>query len=162
MEIVAHLNAPCSPETLFAWIDDLENYPQWLDIVANVSPRQDPGESEPSWNVDLRGRVGPLTRTKRLRMVRTTYEAPHHVRFERRELDGRDHSAWVLSATVTETDDQPEGSRLEMTLLYDGGLFAPIVQRILTDEIEQSRRRLLGMIADQTTGSNPTGLPDHR
>ncbi len=38
----------------------------------------------------------PWRRSKRLRMVRTRHEAPHQVTFERREVDGRSHSPWVL------------------------------------------------------------------
>jgi hypothetical protein len=147
MDVTADLLAPCPPPELFAWVEDLDRYPQFLDIVTRAVP--DPAEAEPAWHVDLRGRLGPLARTKRLRMVRTVHEAPHRVVFERREVDGRDHSPWVLSAEVAPVED---GCRLVMSLHYGGGLFGPVVERALRDAIERSRPRLLALVA-------PAGRP---
>jgi hypothetical protein len=148
MEIVAAMEAPCPPATLFSWVEDLDRYPSWLEIVTRASARSDPGEPLPTWDVDLRGRVGPLARTKRLRMVRTVHRPDDKVVFERRELDGRDHSPWVLDAEVRPSDAAATGgSHLLMVLRYGGGLFGPVLERILRDEIEQSRNRLLDLVA---------------
>ena len=145
MEIVATLDAPCAPEVLFDWVDDLGRYPDWLDIV----PRAVPVEAHhddvgPAWSVDLRGRLGPFARSKRLRMVRTAREAGSHARFERVEHDGREHSSWVLDALVGATAD---GSRLTMSLHYGGRLWMPVLDRLLADEIERSRPRLLERVS---------------
>lgn len=139
MDIEAELNAPCAPEVLFAWVRDLGRYPEWLEIVTRAEPADDG-----SWAVDLRGKLGPLARTKRLRMVRSELVEPSRVVFERAELDGRDHSPWTLTAVVAPTDG---GARLEMSLHYGGGLFEPLIERVLRDEIERSRQRLLGLVA---------------
>lgn len=144
MKIVADLEAPCPPGELFGWVEDLTRYPEWLDIVTRAEPST-PDESEPSWAVDLRGKVGPLARSKRLRMVRTTHEAPHHVVFERAELDGRSHSPWVLKVDIAGAAG-PRSSTLRMTLTYGGGLFGPVLERILRDEIQRSRARLLALV----------------
>lgn len=145
MDLTASVVAPCAPTDLFAWVDDLARYPEWLEIVARADPL--PGgeepEDRPAWAVDLRGRLGPLARTKRLRMVRSRHRAPDAVRFERSELDGRDHSPWVLEAEVHE---HPEGSELRMHLHYGGGLFGPVLEHVLRDEIEQSRQRLVALV----------------
>ena len=93
------------------------------------------GDAGPAWLVDLRGRLGPLARSKRLRMVRTQRTTDRAV-FERREADGKTHSPWVLDATVIPTD---EGSRLVMHLHYGGSLWGPVLERMLGDEIEESR-----------------------
>jgi hypothetical protein len=145
MDVTASLEAPCTPEALFAWTDDLGRYPEWLDIVPRAVPA-DPHADDvgPAWSVDLRGRLGPFARAKRLRMVRTAREAPSHARFERVEHDGRDHSAWVLDATV---DQVPDGARLVMRLHYGGRLWMPALDRVLADEIERSRPRLLRAVA---------------
>jgi hypothetical protein len=95
--------------------------------------------------VDLRGRLGPLARSKRLRMVRTVVDAPRSVRFERRERDGRSHSPWILEAVVEPTDGGAS-SRLTMHLHYGGGLWGPVLERLLADEIERSRPRLIGLL----------------
>lgn len=145
MDVVASLEAPTSAEALFAWVDDLGRYPEWLDIVPRASaaaPHVD--DVGPAWSVDLRGRLGPFARAKRLRMVRTVHEPSSHARFERIEHDGRQHSAWVLDATV---DASGRSSTLTMRLHYGGRLWVPALDRLLADEIERSRPRLLARLA---------------
>lgn len=145
MDVTAELDAPVAPAALFAAVERLERYPSWLDIVPRAEPVEAvAGDVGPAWSVDLRGRLGPLARSKRLRMVRTAHEPDASIRFERVEVDGRQHSPWVLTATVTRTG---EGSRLTMGLHYGGGLFGPVLERILVDEIERSKPRLLSLLA---------------
>src|SRR3954465_14856781 len=139
VDVTAELDAPHAPERVFPWVEDLERYTHWLDIVPRVVevPEGD------AWLLDPRARLGPFARSKRLRMVRTVHEPNHVVRFERAERDGRSHSPWVLDATVEPVDD---GSRLTMPLHYGGGLLGPVVERLLRDEIERSRPRLLACL----------------
>ncbi len=145
MDVTSSLDAPCAPEQLFRWIDNLALYPSWLEIVKRAVAMQGAdGDAGPAWAVDLRARLGPLARSKRLRMVRTKCDAPSVVRFERVELDGRSHSPWVLEAGVEETSD---GSRLTMHLHYGGSRFGSPLERLLRDEIARSRPRLLALIA---------------
>ena len=144
MDVTATLDAPCDPSELFPWIDDLARYPEWLDIVPRaVAVAPHPDDPGPAWSVDLRGRLGPFARAKRLRMVRTTSEGPHRVRFERAEHDGRQHSPWVLDADLNPHDG---GTRLTMRLHYGGRLWMPALDRLLADEIERSRPRLLARV----------------
>ena len=90
---------------------DLGTYPAWLGLVTAAEP-----DGDNTWVVTLRARLGPLARSKRLRMVRTERSADS-VRFERREVDGRDHSEWVLSAghmrssLQVASSGRPAGSR---------------------------------------------------
>ncbi len=148
VDLSATLDAPCSPATLFTWIDDLARYPDWLTIVPRAEPDDaasgDPG---PAWSVYLRGRIGPLARSKRLRMVRTVHDPDRTATFERRDRDGREHAPWILRADVTPNGD---GSRLVMHLHYGGSLWVPMVERLLRDEIERSRPQLLGCVATST------------
>jgi hypothetical protein len=147
VDVTATLDTPYSAEVLFEWVSDLGRYPRWLDIVPRADPAgDDNGDADaPAWTVDLRGRLGPFARSKRLRMVRTRNDVPKAVAFERRERDGRSHSPWLLEAQVAEGDDG--GSRLVMRLHYGGGLWGPLVERLLSDEIERSKPRLLALIA---------------
>ncbi len=146
MDVDVNTEAPYAPAALFAWVDDLARYPRWLDLVPRAEPTAaidgDPG---PAWVVDLRARLGPLARSKRLRMVRTVYDHPRVARFERLEHDGREHSDWVLQATVEPAGDA--GSRLTMHLHYSGSLFGPVLERKLHDEVARCRPRLLGLVA---------------
>jgi hypothetical protein len=144
MDVTADLLAPCSPERLFGWVDDLTHYPEWLDIVpraTSVDARA--GDPGPAWSVDLRGRLGPFARSKRLRMVRTVHEPPRRVRFERLERDARRHSPWVLEAGIAADGG---GSLLTMRLHYGGSLVGPLVERLLADEIRRSKPRLLALV----------------
>jgi len=140
VDVTAGLEAPCAPDELFAWVEDLSLYPDWLEIVPRAVAED--GASA-TWTVDLRGRLGPLARSKRLRMVRTVDRAPFTAMFERREDDGRSHAAWVLRAEIAVTAD---GSRLTMHMHYGGALWGPVIERLLGDEIGQSRTRLLACI----------------
>jgi hypothetical protein len=42
------------------------------------------------------------------------------------------------------------GSHLEMRLHYGGGLWASMLERMLRDEIDQSRARLLELVSGRT------------
>jgi hypothetical protein len=147
VDLTADLDAPCPPERLFANVDDLGAYPGWLEIVERVeaAPAHDGDDGDAAWLVDLRGRLGPLARSKRLRMVRTACESPTLVRFERREHDGRQHADWVLEARVEPTG--PTASRLEMRLHYGGTFGGSVLERLLGDAIERSRPALLERVS---------------
>jgi hypothetical protein len=141
MDLTVELEAPYPPEVVFPWVAELDRYPAWLEIVPRAVPE---GAGTEDWLVDLRGRLGPLARRKRLRMARTELDAPHRVRFERAERDGRQHAAWVLEASVEATAG---GARLTMGLHYGGSLFAPVLERLLAEEVDRSRARLLELLA---------------
>lgn len=141
MRLVESVELPAAADDVHAVVADLSRYPEWLSIV----PRADREEAADAWRVDLRARVGPLSRAKRLRMVRTVDEAPRHVRFERDEQDGREHAAWVLDATV-EPSVRGDGSVLVMELVYDGNLWVPMLDRLLRQEIERSKPRLVDLL----------------
>ncbi len=144
MDVTETLEVASPPEALFAWVETLDRYPDWLDIVTRAEPADaDEGDPGPAWVIDLKGRLGPLSRAKRLRMVRTAHEVPSRAVFERRELDGRAHSPWVLDATV---EASAAGARLTMRLHYGGGLWGPVLERMLRDEVEHSRPRLAAAV----------------
>jgi hypothetical protein len=139
VDIRVDVNLPCSAKELLPFIDDLAQYPSWMGLVHTVVP-----EGEGVWQVELRGKIGPFARSKRLRMIQVETSEPHHIRFERQENDGRSHSDWVLDAEVTEVGST---STLNMTLHYGGRLFSNVVERALHDEIEASKQRLRELVA---------------
>lgn len=150
MDARADLLAPCDPAEVFAWVDDLSRYPSWMRLVhrADAEPTSSTG-ADPAWAVELRGRLGPFARSKRLRMLRTACDEPNHVRFERREVDGRRHSPWVLDVQIRPATaaEEPARSKLEMSLHYGGRLWSPLLERLLHDEIERGRDRLLVLLS---------------
>ncbi len=120
-----------TPARVFDIVADLETYPDWLDIVHRVEADGVPDDE--AWFVTLRAKLGPLARSKRLRMIRTVHEAPHRVRFERREQDDRDHSSWVLDSEVESAS--AETTKLTMTLTYGGRLWTSALNPILDAQV---------------------------
>ncbi|MFA5775416.1 MAG: SRPBCC family protein [Ilumatobacteraceae bacterium] len=148
MDVHASVDAKVGAEKLFTKVAELSTYPQWLDIVHSVEVLPEEVDS-PAWQVELRARVGPFARSKRLRMVRTKFESPQVVVFERRENDGKQHSEWVLRATI---NPSTTGSTLNMHLHYGGLLFTGgVMERLLADQIRQGSDRLLAMFAGEST-----------
>jgi hypothetical protein len=120
---------------------DLSAYTQWLDIVYRAEADNQSIGDDAVWNVQLRGKVGPFARSKNLRMVRTVNIAGSKVVFERKELDGRSHSAWVLTADIS---PKGEGSTVTVHLHYGGTLFTGgVLERLLADQITRGQQRLL-------------------
>jgi len=148
VDVHATLEAPGAADRLFSFVDDLSDYPQWMDLVHRVelAAPVDSDAGRPAWQVELRARVGPLARSKRLRMQRTVFdETAHRVVFERAEADGRRHSPWVLSGEVAHADGI---STLQMHLHYGGGLWTGgVLERVLTDQITNGRERLAALVS---------------
>jgi hypothetical protein len=153
MQTRAELIAPCKPGEVFAHVADLSSYPQWMGGLVHSAVRsEDDANAEPAWEVELRSRIGPLARSKKLRMVRTEFVGDRSAVFERREVDGREHSVWRLEAQVTPVE--PAGSiagevssHLVMTMTYEGRLWSGgILEKVLQEQIDRGRDRLLAIL----------------
>lgn len=141
-KIVASLAEP--PATVFPIVADLGTYPEWMGLVRSVE-----AVANHVWLVTLRAKVGPLARSKRLRMRRTVHESPTHVRFERHEDDGRQHSAWTLDGRV-----EPEGqggAEVTVELSYDGGLWSVALEAVLGGQVDDAVVNLARYVAVQAT-----------
>lgn len=138
MELVIDHRLPCPPLRVFPAVDNLARYPLWMGLVHDVVVVDDD-----AWVVELRARVGPFARSKRLRMERVVWDEPRHVRFERREVDGANHGTWVLDARLTGT----ETTDLRVELRYGGRLWSSVVERVLRDEVERSKARLSALVS---------------
>jgi hypothetical protein len=139
VEAVAELSS--SPAAVFAEVRDLGGYPAWLGIVQAARPLD--GEA---WSVDLGARIGPLRRSKRVRMVRVADQAPSLARFERVELDGRSHSPWILNAGI---EPVATGARLTVHLHYGGRGWLPLVELALREEIRRAGPRLAARLGER-------------
>ena len=147
MDAYASLEAPCNADSLFGLVDDLAVYPRWIDLVHRADPlsmAEWDVVSDALWQVELRARIGPLARSKRLRMKRTEHDVvARHVVFARSEADSRRHSAWVLTADVRPSE---AGSELTMHLHYGGGLWTGgVLERALADQITNGQERLAAL-----------------
>ena len=142
MDRVESVTVAAPPEVVFALVEDLARYPSWTDLVSRAEPEPAKADARATWAVDLRGTVGPLARSKRLRMARTHHEPPAEVVFERAEADGRSHASWTLCVEVAEVEG---ASLVTMSFRYGGGLWGPVVERLLGNEIERSKPRLAAL-----------------
>ena len=148
MDVHADLTAPCAPAALFGWVSDLGRYPDWTSLVHRVRALPNDEGDRPVWEVELRARVGPMARSKRLRMVRTVYDEPNCAVFERHETDGRRHSPWVLTVELAATG---EATALQVDLHYGGSLWTGgLLERALADQIEHGATRLRELVSGRT------------
>jgi hypothetical protein len=147
------LSLDATPSAVLDVVSDLATYPGWLDLVTRAEPVEGlEGDPGPAWDVELRGKVGPLARSKRLRMVRVEQATPEgptpeghgSVRFERREVGDRSRSPWVLTAEVA---GDGTGCTLTMRLHYGGSLWGSVLDRVLADAVERGRSRLPQVIS---------------
>jgi carbon monoxide dehydrogenase subunit G len=115
-------------------VEDLALYNAWMPLVHGVE-RVD----STTWNVELRAKVGPFARSKRLRMTKTVDE-PSRIVFERREVDGKSHAPWLLSVTL-----QPRGNEtlVSVQLEYQGTLWTGgLLDKVLRDHIAVAKELL--------------------
>ena len=153
MDIDASTRLGAPTEAVFAALEDLGSYPRWLTIVSGAEPAEPvAGDPGPAWAIDLTARFGPLSRTKRLRMVRTVHDpADGTVRFERREDDGVEHNAWVLSgrAEPDGAEEAEAGTKLSLHLHYGGASRLPGIDLILRQEAEKAGPRLDALLDER-------------
>lgn len=139
-----------SPAEVFPLVDDLSAYPAWMPLVHAATPLA-VGEDEPlAWDVEIRARIGPFARSKRLRMQRTELVPDRLAVFERAEIDGRDHADWILRVElVPAPTDAPGGAVTEvaMHLAYDGSLWTggPLA-RVFDDQVRRGRDGLVAAV----------------
>ena len=142
MKLVERTTLPVPPSAVRPHVADLTAYPRWLDLVSRVRPTESAtDETGPAWFVDLRGRVGPLARSKRLRMVRVLDDV-HHLRFERREVSGRRASPWQLDVQLA----GEETTELTMHLAYGGRWWGPVIERVLRDAVAEAKPELRRLV----------------
>jgi hypothetical protein len=134
---------PASPNDLFPHVSRLEAYPPWLRLVHRAELVAE--EPLPTWDVELRARVGPFARSKRLRMQRVEVVPDREVRFERAEVDGRQHAMWALRVELAPSGDE---TVLTMHLAYDGKLWTGgVLERVLDDEVRRARVKLVELLS---------------
>ncbi len=143
MNYEVETDLPVGVHVVLPFIEDLTKYPLWMGLVHNVGPVDDGG----GYQVELRGKIGPFARSKRLRMVRVKQAHPLTIRFERQGGDSRGHGRWVLQAVVQAlVEGAAPMTHLAITLHYEGRLWSPVVERVLADEIERSKARLRELV----------------
>jgi len=127
--------ADTSTEVLTKVVSDLETYPEWLDLVDKVEPETD----TEAWLVTLTAKIGPIKRSKKLRMVRKPAEKS--TIFERQETHDRDFSSWVMQATV-QPGESENSAALTVDLSYDGSYWSSALEAILEAKTPKVKKKL--------------------
>lgn len=157
MHLTETMFLDCAPAAVFPLVSDLTRYPSWMRLVHRAEP--EPDSDPPAWSCELRAKVGPFARSKRLRMIRSEFEQDRHVAFERAETDGRSHARWAMRVTTeaaahdSDNDDghddkhreghEASGTKLTIELIYSGELWTGgLLDRILDDEVQRGREGL--------------------
>ncbi len=142
MKQSANLHVEATAAVVGDVLADLGTYPHWNDLVQEATPTEATDE-RPAWITTLRAQVGPLARSKQLRFVRmidVVDDAVRQIRFERLELDGREHAEWVMETEVR--CNGPGATAVTLELSYSGGLWMPALGNVLGGAIERATTRL--------------------
>ncbi|MDA3015397.1 MAG: SRPBCC family protein [Actinomycetota bacterium] len=128
-----------APDVAIGALRDLAGYGRWVSIIGDVV-RDGPD----AWLVELRADLGPLRRSKRLRMVRLDAESSQSIRFSRSELDGRRHANWELRLAVEPNSDE---SLISVELDYDGRVPLGPFESLVKAEVSAAARRLESILS---------------
>ncbi len=143
MRVTESIEIPAPPQDVFQYVARLDAYPAWLRLVHAVELIDE--DPIPTWHVELRARVGPFARSKRLTMQRVELRENRLAVFERAETDERDHARWALRAELVQCG--PNSTTLTMHLAYDGGLWSGgLLGKVLDDEIRRGRESLAELV----------------
>ncbi len=136
-ELNATVNKPL--DSVWPVVSDLATFPQWIEIVDTVVV--DAGEP-PAHFVILKARLGPISRSKKLRMVQTARggesdpEANNSVTFERQETHDIEVAMWKMNVTACSTGES--STQLSISLSYDGELWLPAFGAILDSQVPKT------------------------
>ena len=138
-----------SPDDVFPTGRHTRPVPGWLRLVHEATP--DDAGRRPAWSVEIRARVGPFARSKRLRMERLAVRTGSN---SWRSSGPR----WTAVNTPAgrcsvEVDPTAESSSLvTMHLAYDGALWTGgLLDRVLEEEIRKGRAGLTALVSGEPT-----------
>ena len=144
------VHIPARIESVVPWVSDLTRYTEWMPMV-HAASSDSTSSARPAWNVELRAKVGPFARSKRLRMVRTAEESSPGLAsftFEREERGSGAHSEWVMNVALAGDET---GTTVTIDLMYGGSLWtAGVLDRVLAAQIEEGKKGLLGVVTAPT------------
>lgn len=149
MKASSSVTVPAPIERVVPYLEDLSGYPQWMPMIHSIA--RDDDSDGTAWLVELRAKVGPFARSKRLRMVRTVNERTDDSAtfvFERKERGGAVHSVWRMSVEVRSAGDSTD---VAIDLEYGGTLWtAGVLDRVLAGNIEAGKAGLTRVVTART------------
>lgn len=151
MKTGSRVTLPAGTDVTEPWVADLARYVNWMPLVHRAVADSATDDGLPAWEVELRAKVGPFARSKRLRMVRTRESRDRGTTcfvFERRERDGAVHSPWVMTVNVVGDD---RTCSVQIDLEYGGSLWtAGVLDRVLAAHINEGKNGLVRVVTSPT------------
>ena len=88
----------------------------------------------------LKAQLGPISRMKRLRMAKVSSEPHKLIRFERKEISGRDASDWSIDINFKELDLIT--TEITFVVSYSGKLWTRTLETVFNTYVDQARTNL--------------------
>ena len=125
-------------EHSFSVLSDLSTYTQWLNFIDSVEPVE--SEDGRVWMLVLKAQLGPFSRMKKLRMAKVSSEPHELIRFERKEISGRDASDWSIDINFKELDLIT--TEITFVVSYSGKLWTRTLETVFNTYVDQARTNL--------------------
>tara|TARA_B100000287_G_scaffold419668_1_gene458176 strand:+ start:444 stop:902 length:459 start_codon:yes stop_codon:yes gene_type:complete len=125
-------------EHAYSVLSELTTYTEWLNFIDSVEPVE--SEDDLVWMLVLKAQLGPFSRMKKLRMARVTSEPWKLIRFERKEISGRDASDWSIDVKFKQLD--LETTEITFVVSYSGKFWTRTLETVFNTYVDQARADL--------------------
>ena len=125
-------------EHAYSVLSELTTYTEWLNFIDSVEPVE--SEDDLVWMLVLKAQLGPFSRMKKLRMARITSEPWKLIRFERKEISGRDASDWSIDVKFKQLD--LETTEITFVVSYSGKFWTRTLESVFNTYVDQARTDL--------------------
>ena len=125
-------------EHAYSVLSELTTYTEWLNFIDSVEPVE--SEDDLVWMLVLKAQLGPFSRMKKLRMARVTSEPRKLIRFERKEISGRDASDWSIDINFKELDLKT--TEIAFVVSYSGKFWTRTLETVFNTYVDQARTDL--------------------
>lgn len=142
MKVDSSVVVPAAPDKVAPFVSSLDRYVEWMPLIHSVAV-----DGDDAWVVELRAKIGPFARSKRIRMKRSRNVDASGYTFVRDETDGRTHSPWTLSVDLSSVDG---GTLVAVTMSYEGSLWmgGPL-DKVLASQIDAGKSGLVAAVAQR-------------
>tara|TARA_Y100001968_G_C19441946_1_gene763022 strand:- start:3384 stop:3842 length:459 start_codon:yes stop_codon:yes gene_type:complete len=125
-------------EHAFSVLSDLAIYTQWLNFIDSVEPVGT--EDDLVWMLVLKARLGPFSRMKKLRMAKVTSEPHKLIRFERKEISGKDAADWSIDVNLKGLGAM--STEIIFVVSYSGKFWNRTLETVFNTYVDQARTDL--------------------
>ena len=125
-------------EHAYSVLSELTTYTEWLNFIDSVELVE--SVDDLVWMLVLKAQLGPFSRMKKLRMARVASEPRKLIRFERKEISGRDASDWSIDVKFKQLD--LETTELTFVVSYSGKFWTRTLETVFNTYVDQARTDL--------------------